>query len=131
MPATSEWVTQPSVAKKKKVKLSRSLSTSRTSHGNARSIIAGKPDAPTATSNPFAVLGDKDRIPSGNPPEAEEKTPGDPTHPVEELSPSGLQETRTPPPSLDEEEGEVTNVDADIHDSIARALLDALQDKRR
>ena len=77
------------------------------------------------------MLGEKTRIPSGNPPEAEEKTPGEPAHPVEEPSSPGLEEARTSPPSLDEEEGEVTTGDAGIHDSIARALLDALQDKRR
>ena len=69
-------------------------------------------------------------MPSGNPPETEEKTPGDPTYPVEKPSSPGLEEVRTSPPSLDEEEGEVTTGGADIHDSIARALLDALQDKR-
>ena len=77
------------------------------------------------------MLGEKTRIPSGNPPEAEEKTPEDPTHPVEEPSLPGLEKARTSPPSLDEEEGQVTTGDADIPDSIARALLDALLDKRR
>ena len=130
MPAVREWVT-PSSAKNKKVKFPWSPSTSRTSHGNPRSGTAGKSDAPIAASNPFAALGEKDRIPSDNAPEAEEKTSGDPTHPVEAPSLPGLQEARTSPPSLDEEEGKVTTGDADIPDSIARALLDALQDKRR
>ena len=77
------------------------------------------------------MLGEKTLLPSGSLREVEEKTQGDSTHPVEEPFPPGLQETRTPPPSLDEEEGEVTTSDADIPDSIARALLDALQDKQR
>ena len=77
------------------------------------------------------MLGEKDRIPSDNPPEAEEKTSRDPTYPVEAPSLPGLQKARTSPPSLDEEEGEMATGDADIPDSIARALLDALQDKRR
>ena len=87
-------------------------------------------DTSTATSNSFAVLGEKDLVPSSNPPEAEEKTSGDPTHPVEAPSLPGLQQVRTSPPSPDEEEGEVTPGEADIPDSIARALLDALQEKR-
>ena len=77
------------------------------------------------------MLGEKTRILAGNPPEAEEKTPGDPIHPVEEPPPPGLEEAGTSPPSLDEEEDEVTTCDVYIPDSIARALLDVLQDKRK
>ena len=124
-------MTPSSVAKKKKVKFSRSPSTPKTSHGNHRSATAGKSETPTPTakSDLFAVLGEKDLVRSGNPLEAQEKTSGDPAHPVEAPSPPGLQQVRISPPSLDEEEGEVTPGDADIPDSIARALLDALQEK--
>ena len=69
-------------------------------------------------------------LPSGDPLETQEKTLGDPAHPVEAPSPPGLQQVRTSPPSPDDEEGEVTPGDADIPGSIARALLDALQEKR-
>ena len=65
-------------------------------------------------------------LPSGDPLETQEKTPGDPAHPVEAPSPPGLQQVRTSPPIPDDEEGEVTPGDADISGSIARALLDAL-----
>ena len=78
--------------------------------------------------NPFYLLGEKTLLPSGTPREAEEKTQGDPTHPAEEPSFPGKQQVTTSPPNPDEEDGEVTPCDADIPDSIARALLDALQE---
>ena len=71
-------------------------------------------------------------FPSGNPPEAQERALGDPTQQREEPSlPENASATTTAPPNPDEEEGEVTSGDADIPDSVARALLDALQEKRQ
>ena len=54
----------------------------------------------------------------------------DPAYPVEAPPLPDHQHVTTSPPSPDKEEGEVTPSDADIPDSIARALLDALQEKR-
>ena len=73
---------------------------------------------------------------SGNPPETQETAVGEPTPPqVKESSPPGHLSaipTRSPNPSnLDVEEGEVESGDADIPDSVARALLEALQEKRQ
>ena len=60
---------------------------------------------------------------------------GEPTPQVEESSPpEHVSATSTGPPNpsnLDAEEGEVESGDADIPDSVARALLDALQEKRQ
>ena len=53
-----------------------------------------------------------------------------PAHPVEASSLPDHQQVTISPPSPEQEEGEVTPSDADIPDSIARALLDALQEKR-
>ena len=55
---------------------------------------------------------------------------GEPTCPVESPLLPDDQHVTTSPPSPDKEEGDVTPNDADIPDSIARALLDALQEKR-
>ena len=57
-------------------------------------------------------------------------TSRDPAHPVGAPSLPGLQHVTTSTPSPDKEDGEVTLSDVDIPDSIARALLDALQAKR-
>ena len=82
--------------------------------------------------NPFAVLGKKSGISSGNPPEGQETAVRDPTQQVEEPSlTENASATATAPPNLAVEGGEVTSGDADIPDSVARALLDALQDKRQ
>ncbi|CAM9536871.1 unnamed protein product [Ascophyllum nodosum] len=118
-------------SKEEKVKFSKPASSMEPSRCTAPPSTSGKPAVPVTANNPFAVLGEKTRIPSGNPPEAKEKTPGDPTQLVEEPSPPGKQQVTTSPSNPDEEEGEVTPCDADIPDSIARALLDALQGKRR
>ena len=130
MPAAREWVTPPS-AKKKKVKFSKTASSMEPSRGTAPPSTSGKPATSVIANNPFAVLGEKTRIPSGNPPEAEERAPGDPTQQVEEPSLPANESVTTSLPNPDEEEGEVTSCDADIPDSIARALLDVLQDKRK
>ena len=59
------------------------------------------------------------------------RTPGDPTRPVGASPLSGQQAAITSSPNTEKEEGEVTpSDDADIPDSIARALLDALQEKQ-
>ena len=55
---------------------------------------------------------------------------GDPAHPVEASPLPDHQQVTTSPPIPEQEEGEVTPSDAGIPDSIARALLDALQEKR-
>ena len=131
MPAAREWVT-PSSAKKKKVKFSKPASSMEPSRGTAPPSTSGKPATPVTANNPFAVLGEKIGIPSDNPPEAKARAPGDPTQQVEEPSlPANTSAATTAPPNPDEEEGEVTSCDADIPDSVARALLDALQDKRK
>ena len=57
------------------------------------------------------------------------KTP-DPICPVEAPAVADDQHVTTSAPSPVKEEGDVTPNDADIPDSIARALLDALQEKR-
>ena len=129
MPAGREWVT-PSSAKKKKVKFSKPASSIDPSRGTTQTSTSGKPAAPITGNNPFSAPGEKTRLPSGSLWETEEKTQGDPIHPVEEPSPPGKQQVTTSPPNPDEEEGEVTPCDADIPDSIARALLDALQEKQ-
>ena len=62
-----------------------------------------------------------------------EKDPGDSTHPVEtrRVSPLPVPQGATPsPPDPYEEEGELTHGDTDILDSITKALLDALQERR-
>ena len=123
-----------SASRKKKVKFSTPISTPETSHGTHRASAAGKPEAPTAETNPFTVLGEKDSTPSSSPPETKEKSiqgrkSGDPAHPVEAPSPPGHQHLTTSPPRLEQEKGEVTPSDIDIPDSIARALLDTLQEK--
>ena len=58
------------------------------------------------------------------------RTSGDPAHPVEAPPLPDHQHVTTSPPIPHKEEGEVTPSDADIRDSIARTLLDVLQEKR-
>ena len=55
---------------------------------------------------------------------------GDPAHPVESPPLPYHQHVTISAPSPDKGEGKVTPSDADIPDSIDRALLDALQEKR-
>ena len=81
------------------------------------------------------MLGEKTLSPSGNPREEKGTSTqgtesGDPAHPVEATPLPDHHQVTTSTPSPDEEEGEVTPSDADIPDSIARPLLDALQEKR-
>ena len=95
----------------------------------------GKPKTPATGPNQLSVLGEK----TFSPPSASEmkgtstqqgRKSGDPAHPVEAPPLPEHQQATTSPPSPDREEGEVTPSDAYIPDSIARALLDALQEKR-
>ena len=96
---------------------------------------SAKSALPVPATNPFAVLGEKSSISSGNPPETQETAVGEPTPQVEGSSPpEHVSATPTGPPNpsnLDVEEGEGKSGDADIPDSVARALLDALQEKRQ
>ena len=131
MPAAREWVT-PSSSKKKKVNFSKPAFSIEPSRGTAPPSTAGKPALPVPATNPFAILGEKSSISSGNPSEAQETAVGDPTQQVEEPSPpENASTTPTGLPNPAVEGGEVTSGDADIPDSVARVLLDALQDKRQ
>ena len=135
MPKVREWATPSSHSKKKKVKFTEPASSSEPSRGTAPPSTSAKPALPVPATNPFAVLGEKSSISSGSPPETQETAVGDPTPQVEGNSPpEHVSATPTGPPnpsSLDVEEGEVESGDADIPDSVARALLDALQEKRQ
>ena len=135
MPAVREWVTPSSHSKKKKVKFTKPASATEPSHGAAPSSTSVKPALPVPATNPFAVLGEKSNMSSGNPPETQETAVGEPTPHVEDSSPpEQLSVTSTGPPNpsnLDVEEDEVESCDTDIPDSVARALLEALQEKRQ
>ena len=135
MPAVREWVTPSSHSKKKKVKFTKPASATEPSRGAASSSTSAKPALPVPATNPFAVLGEKTNMSSGNPPEKQETAVGEPTPLVEDSSPpEQLSVTSTGPsnPSnLDVEEGEVESGDTDILDSVASALLEALQEKRQ
>ena len=135
MPAVREWVTPSSHSKKKKVKFTKPASSTKPSRGTAPSSTSAKPALPVPATNLFAVLGEKSNMSSGNPPEKQETAVGEPTPHVEDSSPpEQLSVTSTGPPNpsnLDVEEVEVESGDADIPDSVARALLDALQEKRQ
>ena len=136
MSAGREWVTPSSHSKKKKVKFTKPASSAEPGRGTAPSSTSAKPAAPAPATNPFAVLGEKGSTSSGNPPEKQETAVGEPTpQQVEDGSPpEHFSVTPTGPPNpsnLDVEEGEVESGDADIPDSVARALLEALQEKRQ
>ena len=135
MPAGREWVTPSSHTKKKKVKFTKPTSSAEPSRGNAPSSTSAKPAAPAPATNPFAVLDEKNTS-SGNSPAKRVNAGGESTpQPVDDSSPtehSSIASTGPPDPSnFDVEEGEVGSRDADIPDSVARALLDALQEKRQ
>ena len=133
MPAGREWVTPSSHSKKKKVKFTKPASSAEPSRGNAPSSTSVKPTPPAPATNPFAVLGEKNGTSSGNPPEIQETAAGEPTPHVEDNSPpvhASAISTGPPNPS-NLEDGEVEPGDADIPDSVARTLLDALQEKRQ
>ncbi|CAN0008564.1 unnamed protein product, partial [Ascophyllum nodosum] len=86
---------------------------------------SAKPAAPASATNPFAVLGEGNTS-SGNSPETQVTAEDSSTREHSSV-------TLTEPPdssNLEVEEGEVGSGDADIPDSVARALLDALQEKR-
>ena len=134
MPAGREWVTPSSHSKKKKVKFTKPASSAEPSRGNAPSSTSAKPTPPVPATNPFAVLGEKNSTSSGNPPEIQETAAGEPTPHVEDNShpPDHASAISTGPPNPSNlEDGEVESGDADIPDSVARALLGALQDKRQ
>ena len=117
--------------KKEKSNFLKFTSPTESSRGTNHTSTLEKPEDLATETNKFSVLEKKDSTTSSNFSEAKEKSiqgrkPEDPTHPVEAPSIPELQHIMTSPPSPDEEEGEVTPSDADIPDSIARALLDAL-----
>ena len=127
----------PPASKKEKVKFSKPASSMELSLGISRTSTAGNPGAPAAETNQFSVLREKEPTPSSNSLEVKEKPirgrkPRDLIHPVETTRASldEQQDVMSSPPNFDEEEGEVTPSDADVHDSIAKALSDALQEKR-
>ena len=125
MPAGREWVTPSSHTKKKKVKFTKPTPSAEPSRGNAPSSTSAKPAAPASATNPFAVLGEGNTS-SGNSPEQQVTAEDSSTR-------EHASVTLTEPPdspNLEVEEGEVGSGDADIPDSVARALLDALQEKR-
>ena len=123
---------------KKKAKFSKPVSSIELSLGISRTSTAGKPEAPATETNPFFVLREKAPLPPSNPLEAKGKPirgrkPGDPTDPVETTRASPLsrdQGATKSSPNSEKEEGEVTCRHADIPDSIFRALLDAVHEKR-
>ena len=124
MPAGREWVTPSSHTKKKKVKFTKSTPSAEPSRGNAPSSTSAKPAAPASATNPFAVLGEGNTS-SGNSPETQVT--------AEDSSTEHSSVTLTQPPdssNIEVEEEEVGSGVADIPDSVARALLDALQEKR-
>ena len=133
MPAGREWATPSSHSKKKKVKFTKPASSAEPSRGNAPSSTSAKSTPPVPATNPFVVLGEKNSTSSGNPPEIQETAAEEPTPHVEDNSPpdhaSAISTGPPNPPNL--EDGEVESGDADIPDSVARALLDALQEKRQ
>ena len=133
MPAGREWVTPSSHTKKKKVKFTKPNPSAEPSRGNAPSSTSAKPAAPALATNPFAALDEKTTS-SGNSPEKRATAGGESTlQPVDDSSPtehSAITTTAPEPSIFDVEEGEVESGEADIPDSVARALLDALQEKR-
>ena len=136
MPAGREWVIPSSHSKKKKVKFTKPASSAEPGRGTAPSSTSAKPAASAPATNPFAVLGEKGSTSSGNLPEKQETAVGEPApQQVEDSSPlEHFSVTLTGPPNpsnLDVEEGEVESGDADIPDSVARALLKELQEKRQ
>ena len=77
---------------------------------------------PTPSNNPLEAAGQLIR----------ERNPGDTTHPVEAIRASSLPRLQGAiplPHNRDKEKGELTPSDADTPDSIARALLDVLQER--
>ena len=118
---SGRWVIPASASKKKQAKFSKSFSSTVPSLGTSRTPTVGNPDTLTiAETNPFSALGEKDRG----------RNYGGSTYPVETSRASALRELQgmnTSSPNPDEKEGELTPGDADIPDSIDRALLDALQ----
>ena len=91
--------------KEEKVRFSKPISTSKTSHGTQRMSTAGKPEASAAETNPFAVLGEKALSPPSAPSEVkgnliQRRKSGDPAHPVEAPPPLIISMSRHPRPAL-------------------------------
>ena len=125
-----------------KMKFLKPSSCTVSSLGTSRTSTAGNPKARTmAESNPFAVLEEKDLSPFNNLLyiNRDNGTPSSREGPrrlylyreTSRTAPLLGKQSVTPSlPNPDEEEGGVTPGTVDIPDSVARALLDALQKKR-
>ena len=132
------WVTPPSASKKKNSQVLRTSSSTESRHDNSRTPTAEESEAPATETNLFSVLREKAPSSSNNPLEAKGisirgRKPEDPTYPVETARASplpGHQDPMSSPPNPEKEEGEMTSSNTNIPHSIARALLDALQEKR-
>ena len=136
MPAGRDWVTPSSHKKTKKVKFTKPAASPKPNRDTAPSSTEAKPVSLVQATNPFAALGEKTgSTSSGNSPGTQETVAEAPTPNVEDGSPAAqasISSTGPPIPSnLEIEDGEVASGDADIPDSVARALLDALQEKRQ
>ena len=97
--------------------------------------ISSRAQAPTTETTQFSVLGEKAPSHPSNLLKVKAKavrgrTPEDPTHPVGTSPLYGHQHVTTSPSSPEKKESKVTPSDADMPDSITKALLDALQKKR-
>jgi hypothetical protein len=140
MPAERDWVTPSSHTKKKKVKFTKPAASPNPNRDTAPSSTGAKPVPRGQGTNPFAPLGEKTGSTSSeNALETQEIAAGAPALDAEDDSPAdeaplSLEKSSTGPPNPSNseiEDGEVVSCDADIPDSVARALLDALQEKRR
>ena len=122
---------------KAKSKFSKPSFSTVSSLGTSRTSTSRNPEAPAATeTNPSSALGE-DPTPSSNPLKSKgnQSLRGNlETPPIRWKQQGRLlypdYKVISCPPNPDEEEGELTPNDADIPDSIARALLGALQERR-
>ena len=121
MPEAREWVTHSS-SKKKKVKIFKACLHNGAKPRHRPAIHLGEVRSPGVSKRSLCC------------------TRGEEWHTLRQSSGGTAEEpslsenasaTTTAPPNPYEEEGEVTSCDADIPDSVARALLEALQDKRK
>ena len=102
------------------------------SRGTSQISTAGQPEAPATGTNQFSCSERTLSPPSVSEVEGtstQGRRSGDPVHPVEAPPLPDHQQVTTSPPNPEQEAGEVTPSDADIPESIARALRDALQEK--
>ena len=103
------------------------------SRGTNQKPNAGKPEASATETNPFSRSEKRLFHPQSIGGRRNVKTrekKGDPICPVEAIRLPDDQHVTTSLPGPDKEEGDVTPNDTNIPDSIARALLNALQEKR-